>query len=124
MVPFNRLRLKVLTVFGYFSCLATSKKSDAEITDLMRLLLSPLHLVTAGEKSLSTNIYIFTLVARNISICLFLISDFIKNDWERLSLAKVAKASTAVGLCAIEVWYMCEPSSMQEKSSNGAIVFK
>ena len=124
MVPFNRLRLKVLTVFGYFSCLATSKKSDAEITDLMRLLLSPLHLVIAGEKSLSTNIYIFTLVARNISICLFLISDFIKNDWERLSLAKVAKASTAVGLCAIEVWYMCEPSSMQEKSSNGAIVFK
>ena len=124
MVPFNRLRLKVLTVFGYFSCLAASKKSDAEITDLMRLLLSPLHLVIAGEKSLSTNIYIFTLVARNISICLFLISDFIKNDWERLSLAKVAKASTAVWLCAIEVWYMCEPSSMQEKSSNGAIVFK
>ena len=74
------------------------------MTDLMRFLFNPLHLVTAGVKSLSTSMYCFTEVARNIAICLLFISDLIKNDCERLVLAKVSKAFTKVGSRAIKVW--------------------
>ena len=76
-MPLRRFRLNCWTIFESFSCLATLRKSEVEMTDFIRFLFNPLHLVIAGEDSLSTSMYILTDVARNISICRFLISDLI-----------------------------------------------
>ena len=94
IVPLIRLRLYCLITLEGFSSLATSIKSDVDKTCLIKFLFSPFALTQAGEKFLSTSIYILTEVAKKRAICLLLISDLIKKDCDRLCLAKVEQASS------------------------------